>query len=221
MSLLNFKKSNTDKPTIIHPTKELATVKNQVEKWILENGKNIANTLSNENIDINSIPSVVNINALYQATTDDVGSVFSKNLSIYKSNFAELDEFENKGTIETNDLEEIDRLEKECKNVIEELNDGHDDDIQDKKDRQDILKTDIKNGRIELSSLKKHNLKASKISAYIIILIIMGGEIYANQDSFSFAGFSEPAPFFMGLAIAMVSAMCGICLLYTSPSPRD
>ncbi len=212
MNLLNFKKSNKDKPTIINPNKELADIKKQEETRIANEGKNIASKLSikDENFDANTLTPVVQINSNYQGVVDDVGAVYNKNLSIYKSNFDELDEYENKGIDDTNDTDEINTLQAECENVLSELNDGHDDDLQDKKDRQDILKTDIKNGRTELSSQKKHNLKPLKIASAIIILIIMGGEIYANKDSFSFAGFSDPAPLFMGFAIAMVSAMCGV-----------
>ena len=211
-SFFNGKTQNKEvKPTIINQDEELAKQNTEIQNWIKENGQNFAQNLSWKNDEnINLFPPVIFVKESYQALVNNVGSVFEKNLQIFKTIYNKYHTSFGGNTVAEKDTStEIQELETERDKVMTEATKNHDDSIAKKEKREKELDNAITNNRKNLNTKKKWNLRPYYIKFFIGISIIATGELLINSDTFLYMNFDPTIATLIGLSVSAVIFMIG------------
>jgi hypothetical protein len=209
MSLFKNKKPKTN---TINLDKELNLLKKEQLLECEKNGKSMASnntTIDNKTV-LDNLPAVVQTKGTFQAKENSIGVIYDKDLSDFKTTYdLHVNDFE-KSKEYSSIHSDIKSLLDEQEKVIGEAETSHDEDMTDKKDRIESLKTEITNKKTDLDGCKRHNTRTQNIFASIIILLIWVGEIVLNKDAFSYIGLIERDALFVGLAISVMTLMLGI-----------
>jgi hypothetical protein len=215
MKLFNWnKKDKKAEVTLINQDEVLAKQDKEIKKFIEDNGQNFATNLTWQNgaeFSLDKFPPVAYIRENYQGLINNVGALYDKNHQIFKTNYNKYDSEFGGNTVEEKDVNiKIEELVNEREAVLDEATQNHDDDINDKKERANELKDDIKNNRKDLKAMRKWNLVPRKIIAGFVMLMLVLGEVFLNKDAFDYAGFLGSASFFIGIGIATGTFILGV-----------
>ncbi|QMU65527.1 MAG: hypothetical protein GKR88_15375 [Flavobacteriaceae bacterium] len=219
--MINLFKRNKSKSksnvTVIDVAKELLTHKRLAYKWVKDNVQNIARYLLamiDVALNINHIPAVVHLRQFFQSKTNEIGVIFSKNLSEYRTIYNKYEKSfgNNAPNAEADKQKSIDDLSSERTKFLDGASDGHTKDMSDTEKTIGTLEQEVNDKKNKLKTLPKHNLRPRKISSGIVIGFLVLAEIYMNRDAYEYAGFYDPASTLIGLGIAIGTYAVGMGL---------
>jgi len=221
MNFLNRSKPKKEKLTIINQDKELAQLKSEQMAVCTANGKSIAaNTTLDASTNLNEMPAVCQTKGAYESKNSAISAIYEQNLSHDQTHYNFLvNDFET--NTEYNSVHtDFEKIQAEEKEALDEAITCHDEDIDDKKQEIEDNKDDISNNKTAVKNCKKHNTNLRNGIAVAIMLLIMSGEIYFNQEVFLYLGINEENAPFIGFSLAISMLALGISKAYVIRQPN-